>query len=72
MKYIIEIRCNTTAFGDSDYEASVEVVSILEELSEKIKSDHNLIRFSPLKDNNGNRVGSASFVTDYEVRGNEY
>lgn len=63
MKYIVEIRCKNAAFGDTQTDAAVEVSRLLRQIADNVESGRHFI---PISDVNGNRVGSANFVIDYE------
>lgn len=62
-KITLEITCSNDAFGESpdSYEFGVEVARILRSAADKFESGY--ARF-PLKDSNGNTVGTCGLVTE--------
>lgn len=67
MKLIIEINCDNSAFGENSSELAAELATICSDLYRRIGETTGPAtdvetREYPLRDSNGNRVGTAKFI----------
>lgn len=60
-KFVLEIDLANAAFGEDMHEAAYELEYILLQAADKIVAGN--VRF-PLRDSNGNTVGTAGLVTN--------
>jgi len=60
MQFILKVNTDNAAFGEDMYDIESELVSILHQAIDKLQAGN--VRF-PLKDSNGNTVGTAGIET---------
>lgn len=59
-KIIIEITTGHAAFGDDDWEESIELAQVLQRL--KTAAERNQLHLVTVKDSNGNTVGNIKIL----------